>query len=143
MHCPGYMVLTTACVSLLAVQLGGLHMHVDADGNVGSPQGVHIHSQLLHSHGGDSHVHHPDTLEHEHPGEQEHAGDNDISVTEMRGGKSNLADLDINLHQGLLVYRSRVEHVRPVHSEPQPLPRKSRWRPPLRAPPSPSSPHIA
>ena len=33
--------------------------------------------------------------EHEHPGEGEHAGDNDISVAEMRGGKSTLADFDL------------------------------------------------
>ena len=128
--------LVLACVSLLAVQLGGLHMHVDADGNVGGPRGVHLHTQLLHSHGEDAHVHHHGTLDHEHPGEQEHAGDNDISVTEMRGGKSALAFPHLNLLQGLLVYRAEVTQVRPVNTETPPKTRKSRWRPPLRAPPT-------
>ena len=138
-----YPVPFIACVSLLAVQLGGLHMHVDADGNVGGPRGVHLHTQLLHSHGEDTHVHHPGTLDHEHPGEQEHAGDNDISVAEMRGGKSTLADFDLNLHQGLLIGLVRIEQIRPASFEPRTATRKSRWRPPLRAPPSASSLHIA
>ena len=140
LRCP---LLVSACVSLLAVQLGGLHMHVDADGNVGGPRGAHLHTQLLHSHGDDTHVHHPDTLEHEHSGEPEHAGDNDISVTEMRSGKSTLADLDLNLQQGLVIHLAPVVQVRLERSEPRSLIRKSRWRPPLRAPPSASSPHIA
>ena len=138
-----YPVTVTACVSLLAVQLGGLHMHVDADGHVGGPRGVHLHARVLHSHGDYTHVHRPDTPEHEHPGEREHAGDNDISVAEMRGGKSALADFNLNLHQGLLIDLDRVEQFRPALSEPRPVTRKSRWRPPLRAPPYASSLHIA
>ena len=125
----------TLCVSFLAVQVGGLHMHVDAAGNAGSPRGVHLHTQLLHSHGDVTHVHHPDTLEHEHPGEPEHAGDNDISLAEMRGGKSTLADFDLNLHLDVLIDPVQVDRVRPSGSEPLLPTRKSRWRPPLRAPP--------
>ena len=143
MRCLKYPVLVTACVSLLAVQLGGLHMHVDENGNVGGPRGVHLHVQGLHSHGDDTHVHHPDSPGHEHPGEQEHAGDNDVSVTEMRGGKSALAIPDLNLLQVLLVCPPEIAQVRPVNSEPPSKPRKTRWRPPLRAPPSASSLHIA
>lgn len=127
--------LATACVSLLAVQLGGIHTHVDADGNVGSPRGAHLHTQLLHSHEDAAHVHHPDTPEHEHAGDPEHAGDNDISLTEMRGAKSTLADLDLNLHRSLLIHLAPAEQVRPERAEPRSLIRKSRWRPPLRAPP--------
>ena len=135
-------VLPTACLSLLAVQLGGLHMHVDADGNVGGPRGVHLHTQGLHSHGDDAHVHRSDAVEHElagesgHAGENEHAGDSDISVTEMSAGKWKLPDYNVNLHYGLLVGLIQVDQVRPVRSGPRPAIRKSRWRPPLRAPPS-------
>ena len=118
-------------------------MHVDADGHVGGPRGVHLHAQGLHSHGDDTHVHRPDTPEHEHPGEREHAGDNDISVAEMRGGKSTLADFDLNHRQGLFIDLVRVERFRPARLEPQPATRKSRWRPPLRAPPYVPSLHIA
>ena len=125
-----------ACVSLLAVQLGGLHMHVDADGNVGGVKGVDLHAPLLHSHGGYTHVHLPGTPHHEHPGDPEHAGDNDISVIEMRSGKSKLTDFTFNLHLTLAIHRVLVEQVRPIISEPQPITRKSRWRPPLRAPPA-------
>jgi len=125
-----------ACVSLLAVQLGGLHMHVDADGNVGGVKGVDLHVPLLHSHGGYTHVHLPGTPHHEHPGDPEHAGDNDISVIEMRSGKSKLTDFTFNLHLTLAIHRVLVEQVRPIISEPQPITRKSRWRPPLRAPPA-------
>ena len=141
-------VLLTACLSLLAVQLGGLHMHVDADGNVGGPRGVHLHTQGLHSHGDGTHVHRPDAVENEHSGENEHAdesghagenehaGDSDISVTEMSAGKWKLPDYSVNLHYGLLVGLIQVDQVRPVRSGPRPAIRKSRWRPPLRAPPS-------
>ena len=135
-------VLLTACLSLLAVQLGGLHMHVDADGNVGGPRGVHLHTQGLHSHGDDAHVHRSDAVEHElagesgHAGENEHAGDSDISVTEMSAGKWKLPDFNLNLHHGLLIGLIQVDQVRPVRSGPRPAIRKSRWRPPLRAPPS-------
>jgi len=125
-----------ACMSLLAVQLGGLHMHVDADGNFGSVKGVDLHVPLLHSHGGYTHVHLPGTPHHEHPGDPEHAGDNDISVIEMRSGKSKLTDFTFNLHLTLAIHRVLVEQVRPIISEPQPITRKSRWRPPLRAPPA-------
>lgn len=125
-----------ACMSLLAVQLGGLHMHVDADGNVGGVKGVDLHVPLLHSHGGYTHVHLPGTPHHEHPGDPEHAGDNDISVIEMRSGKSKLTDFTFNLHLTLAIHRVLVEQVRPIISEPQPITRKSRWRPPLRAPPA-------
>ena len=135
MRCLRYPLLVSACVSLLAVQLGGLHVHVDADGNVGGPRGVHLHAHLLHNHRDEMHVHHPGTPEHGHPGEHEHAGDNEISVTEMRGGKSTLADVDLNLHQVLLIHQLQVAQVRPAQSEPRPVTRKSRWRPPLRAPP--------
>lgn len=135
MHRLRYPLLVSACVSLLAVQLGGLHMHVDADGNVGSPRGAHLHVQLLHSHGDEMHVHHPDMPEHEHPGEQDHAGDSEVSVTEMRGGNSTLADVDLNLQQVLLIHQLQVAQVRLAQSEPRPATRKSRWRPPLRAPP--------
>ncbi len=125
-----------ACMSLLAVQLGGLHMHVDADGNVGGVKGVDLHVPLVHSHDGNTHVHLPDTPHHEHPGDPEHAGDNDISVIEMRSGKSKLTDFTFNLHLRLAIHRVLVEQVRPIISEPQPITRKSRWRPPQRAPPA-------
>ena len=142
MRCLRFPVLLTACASLLAVQLGGLHMHVDADGNVGGPQGVHLHTQGLHSHGDDTHVHRPDAVEHEHSGDGEHAGDSDISVTEMSAGKWKLPDVNLNLHNGLLIGRVQADQVRPAHSEPRPAIRKSRWRPPLRAPPHASSPQL-
>ena len=130
-----YPVTVTACVGLLAVQLGGLHMHVDSAGNVGGVKGIDLHVPLLHSHGDYTHVHLPGTPHHEHPGDPEHAGDNDISVTEMRGGKLALAILDLTLLPGLLIQGTEVLQVRSVHSEHRLSIRKSRWRPPLRAPP--------
>ena len=131
-----YATLAAACVSLLAVQLGGLHVHVDSAGNVGSVKGVDLHVPLLHSHGDYTHVHLPGTPHHEHPGDSEHAGDNDISVTEMRGANSALAFPDLTLLPGLMIHRIEAAQVRPVHSEPLSTIRKSRWRPPLRAPPT-------
>ena len=141
MRCLRTSALVTACVSLLAVQLGGLHMHVDADGNVGGPRGNHLHTPMLHSHGDVTDIHRPSAADHlhsndhEHPGDTEHAGDNDISMTEMSAGKWNLSDFNLIPHRGLLIARVQVEQVRPARSHPRPAVRKSRWRPPLRAPP--------
>ena len=36
--------MALACVSLLASQLSGLHMHVNADGYAGTPQGTHTNT---------------------------------------------------------------------------------------------------
>lgn len=131
-----YPVMITACVSLLAVQLGGLHMHVDSAGNVGGVKGIDLHVPFLHSHGDYTHVHLPGTPHHEHSGDPEHAGENVISVTEMRGAKSALAVPDLVLLPGPVIHRLEVTQVRAVHPKPRSSIRKSRWRPPLRAPPS-------
>ncbi len=127
--------MLSACLSLLAVQLSGLHMHMDAEGNVGDPQGLHLHSQPLHSHEGAMHVHTPDVVEHEHPGENGHDGDKDIAIAEMSAGKTQLSVLGIYYDVGLLVTRAPTGELSPVADVPLPSVRNSRWRPPLRAPP--------
>ncbi len=133
--------LLATCLSFLAVQLGGFHVHVDANGNVGDPRGVHLHKQTPHSHGENAHLHHPEKVGHEHPGGPEHPGDpehgsTDISVAEISSGKWKLSDINVDIRQGLLIGRMPTEHATPVNSGPQPRALKWRWRPPLRAPPA-------
>ena len=113
-------------------------MHVDADGNVGDPRGVHVHKQALDSHDDAIHAHHPEPVAHEHSDdpEPEHGGSADISIAEISAGKWKLSDLNVDIRQGLLIRRMPTEHAVPVTSAPQPAALKWRWRPPLRAPPA-------
>lgn len=144
MRCHRFSVLLAACASFLAVQLGGLHLHVDADGNIGNPHGVHLHIQGYHSHGDLIHVHRADTAheqaaEHEHSGDGEHAGDSDLLMAELSNGKWKFSDLILIAHQGPAFGQVEAGQVRPARAEPRPPIRKARWRPPLRAPPNISS----
>lgn len=133
---PRHSILLTACLSFLAVQLGGFHVHVDADGDVGNPRGVHLHKQAPHSHGDDTRAHRSEPVGHEHPDDPEHGASTDISVAEISSGKWKLSDLNLDIRQGLLIGRMPTEHVAPVTSAPQPAALNWRWRPPPRAPPA-------
>jgi hypothetical protein len=117
-----------ACLSLLSLQLGGVHMHADDNGYVGSPS-----ASFTHGHG-----HHDHDSSHAHAGVG-HAGDHDdtkdISLLDHALGvfKMPMAILALVLLFAIVAILGRlriVEIAYPVLSG-----RYTRWRPPLRAPP--------
>lgn len=105
------------CLSLLATQMSGLHLHVSADGERAALHGTHIHDTD------------PDTHGHRHD------DDTDVSPFEPGGAWSKLILFIVALVFTLLamvwagktVWPPRVERLSTRH--------RSRWRPPLRAPP--------
>lgn len=127
-------IMVLACMSLLAVQVSGLHMHVDAHGYAGTPQSTHVHSQDTHSHGGDKHRDHAALHEHPH-GDRSHDGDKDVSVIELNTGGSKLVILAVWSGLSLLIPLTLGEKLSPLAAVPRPVGRHTRWRPPLRAPP--------
>ncbi|MDE0064182.1 MAG: hypothetical protein OXP09_11390 [Gammaproteobacteria bacterium] len=134
--------LLSAWVSFLAVQLGGLHMHVDADGSIGKPRSLHFHVEGLHSHADGVHLHrsnaagHEHSGTHEHAGDEAHAGDSDLTTAEASTGKWKFADFLLVPHDVGTIGRVPAAQVRTPRTETPPPIRKSRWRPPLRAPPA-------
>ena len=126
-------VISAGCVSLLAVQMSGLHMHVNAEGYSGTPQGVHVHD--THSHDAPAHEHSV-PVDHEHTGGQGHAGDQDVSIAKVTPGVPKLPfDLIALVFILLLVLRSADKITPRTTSVLRPQSRHEHWRPPLRAPP--------
>jgi len=119
--------VTLACLCLLVMQLSGMHFHVDENGKDAGVHAAH-HHQVDPEHHQD---HHPLSSVHDHKPEI------DISSTELLGliwtklipaiMACVLATIivSIGLHQPILALLRAPTRVR----------RRSRWRPPLRAPP--------
>jgi hypothetical protein len=131
-----------ASFCLLALQLSGLHMHLDAGGYVGTPQPAHTHRQSVHAHHslGHSHDAHDGAYRAGDVGEDpahdsDYEGTRDITFDELAlsPAKLPLALLPMIV---LSIVVSRVlalpslDVVHPVLSG-----RHTRWRPELRAPP--------
>ena len=128
-------------LSLLALQLSGLHAHADENGFIGTPKtgishthsiahqhdGTHSDSVTSgdHDHGGPSHVHDYDDVR-------------DVSLFELLSGDSKqtiaIPALIPKLVNGAHIQTYEVAEIAyPVLSG-----RHTRWRPPLRAPPQPT-----
>jgi hypothetical protein len=134
-----FVIGAAAWLSMLMLQLSGLHTHANENGYVGVPETAssHTHSHHQHAdadlsgafvaqqsaHSGDHDIH-------------EHEDVRDISFFELASGafKLPLAILALILlfsfypHTRSFYRRASLAH--PVHSG-----RHTRWRPPLRAPP--------
>ncbi len=126
--------MLAAGLSLVALQLSGLHMHVDAHGYVGAPQGTHVHGQGVHSHETDTYLAGADNR-HEHAGDQDHEGDKDVTIVELSIGESKLLVFLVWLGLGLFTVLRPANQIFPTAAVPRPVVRNTRWRPPLRAPP--------
>lgn len=108
-------ILTLACTSLLSMQMSGLHSHAN------------LHGDDIEVHG--SHIHQLD------PDGHDHSADVDVSLVELGIVWSNLIAM---LPGYAMVLLAIVWTLNTLWSPPlkvQPLRRRSRWRPPLRAPP--------
>lgn len=129
-------IILVACLSLLALQLSGLHTHVDADGYVGTPQGTHVHGQgIIHSDGNGTHVDGADIDAHGHGGDTDHAGDKDVSIVELSTGASKILLFLVWVGLLLLIVLELRNKISLNFVGPPPTGRHARWRPPLRAPP--------
>ena len=128
-------ILVVACVSLLAVQLSGVHMHVDADGYAGIPQGTHVHSQILRGHSGAAHADPASAHGHSHGGDHPHDGDKDVAIVELSTASSKAVIVPVWMGLSLLVALPPGEKLSPHATVPRSVDRHARWRPPQRAPP--------
>ena len=110
-------IVTLACLSLLGLQLSGLHMHVDAHGYSGAPHGTHVHE------GG------TDPHDHEH--------ETDVTIVELGTIASKHLLFLIAVGFSLVILFSVSRRLTPIHEPLIATGRRVRWRPLLRAPPRP------
>ena len=126
--------IVIACASLLCLQLGGVHVHINADGFAGVPEGTHIHGAAS-SLTGTSADH-----AHDHDGDSDngnHEGDRDVSV--QLG--ASLSKVLVFISLALLVVallRTLPGKIKARLDSYVPHARRDHWRPPLRAPPTPA-----
>ncbi len=131
--------MLAACLSLFALQMSGLHMHVDDHGYAGTPQGTHIHSQVKNVYAVDAHLdHHGDDkviAGHNHAGDHDFEGDKDLSVVDLLFGTSKIPIFLVWLGLCLFSIIRSGDKFSSKFSYHRPTGRRARWRPPLRAPP--------
>jgi hypothetical protein len=110
-------IFAIACVSLIAVQVSGLHLHAEAGGHDGA--GSHEpHLQQAFSHDAD------------------HGGAHvDVTVSEPASGSVEIDVVIPNSAVSAFSLLTPLEYRLPAPASRIPLRRFSRWRPPLRAPP--------
>ena len=111
-------ILLLACLCLIMMQMSGTHLHVDADGEHAGLHGTHLHETNQHGH--------------------DHNAESDVSVLEELGLTWSKL-LPIILAGVALLFTQHWPRQQtwllPVQfGKPR---RRSRWRPPLRAPPLP------
>ncbi len=129
-------IILVACLSLLALQLSGLHTHVDADGYAGTPQGTHVHGQgIIHRDENGTQFDGADKDGHKHNGDTDHAGDKDVSIVELSTGASKILLFLVWVGLLLLIALELRNKISLNFMGPPPTGRHARWRPPLRAPP--------
>ena len=132
-----------ATLSLLALQLSGVHMHVDENGYVGVPEVAHSHSQGVHHHDDVNSTvrtssradEHPPVHSSDHPHDHDYDGSKDVSLVELSGGASKMALALIGLAFMLPILLQQCGGFIPNLLLPVQSGRRARWRPPLRAPP--------
>jgi hypothetical protein len=106
-----------AVLSLLGLQLSGLHMHVDDHGYSGAPHGTHVHEGSTDPH------------DHEH--------ETDVTIVELGTIASKHFLFLIAVSFSLMTLFSVSRRLAPIHEPPIVAGRRVRWRPLLRAPPRP------
>ena len=111
------LLIAIMCLSLLFMQLSGLHLHVSAGNHSGALHGTHLHNADFDGHGRD------------------HDADVDISPFEPGTASSKLIPFLIALVFVLLSVVWASKMVWPPLVEHITLRGRYYWRPPLRAPP--------
>jgi hypothetical protein len=111
------LLIAIMCLSLLTLQMSGLHLHVSADSQSDALHGTHLHDAD------------PEWRGHDHDAEI------DVSSFEPGFTFSKLIPILIALIFALLPIIRTCTTVWPSLVERFPTRHRSRWRPPLRAPP--------
>jgi hypothetical protein len=111
------LLIAIMCLSLLTLQMSGLHLHVSADSQSGALHGTHLHDVDFDGHG------------------QDHDAEVDISLFEPGTLSSKLIPFIVTFVFTLLAIIWASEMVWPPLVERLTARDRSRWRPPLRAPP--------
>ena len=110
-------ILIIICLSLLSLQFSGLHQHVSTQGSIGEAHGTHLHDL--------------------DPDGSDHDTEVDVSFFELGFSWSKIMPFLITLILVLLIIGRTAQSVSfPTCQLLQPR-KRSRWRPPLRAPPLP------
>ena len=136
MRLPRVSILFCACASLLAVQIGGLHVHGHAGGHAGDRGGAHLHFHGLHEHPSHSVVHHSESPAGGHGAERQPADSNGVAVTELGSSNWKLPDLDTDLHHGPCLEAAGAVREYQSFAEFQPAAIRRQWRQPSRGPPA-------
>jgi hypothetical protein len=108
-------VIALFCLALLGIQLSGSHLHVNLQGDSGGLHGSHVHDS--HSDGHD------------------HSADVDVSVLELGTIWSKVITFLVPIAMMLLGIVWVIQTIWPAPRPRLSLLRRTRWRPPLRAPP--------
>jgi hypothetical protein len=111
------LLIAIMCLSLLTMQMSGLHLHVSLDTQSGALHGAHLHDAASGEHGHD------------------HDAEIDVSSFESGITWSKLIPILVALIFALLPIIRTSTTVRPPLIERFPTRHRSRWQPPLRAPP--------
>ena len=111
------LLIAIMCLSLLTMQMSGLHLHVSGDSQSDALHGTHLHDAEPDGHG--------------------HAHDTEIDVSSFEPGVtwSKLIPILVALIFALLPIMRTSTTVRHPLAERFPTRHRSHWRPPLRAPP--------
>jgi hypothetical protein len=114
-----------ACLSLLVLQLSGLHLHADATGQEAGLHGTHLHHAAP-----EDHNHHGIVEAHDH------ASESDVSLTEQLGTSwiKLISLLIVSVIAVLFGFRL-VTRLRLAPTQSGKVRYLERWRPPPRAPP--------
>ena len=111
------LLIAIMCLSLLTMQMSGLHLHMSVDSQSGALHGTHLHDADPDGHGHD------------------HGAEIDVSPFEQGVTWSKLIPILFALIFVLLTIRRTSTTVRPPLVERLSTRPRFRWRPPLRAPP--------
>jgi len=114
-----------ACLSLLVLQLSGLHLHVDA---AGEDAGTHV-----------AHVHYNAPKDYGHHGvveDHDHSAETDVSLTEqLNASWTKLIPLLIVVVIAVLLGQGLHTRIRWTPTQSGIVQHVKHWRPPLRGPP--------
>lgn len=126
-------VALAACLSLLGLQLTGLHLHVNAEGFDPVPHGTHVHG-VAHRHGAGA-AHADDAADHDATGDHhDHDGDRDVAAVDLGTGAAKLPVFLVGDALEVVASAPGASAAR-ADATTQPPKRHIRERPPLRGPP--------
>ena len=115
-------IAATACICLLAMQMSGMHLHVDLDGD---DAGIHV-----------AHLPHIAQVHQSSPHGHDHSAEMDVALLEQVGFNwSQLVPLIFACAIGVALIACMPRRFTFAPQQTSKVRHRYRWRPPLRAPP--------